>query len=140
MFNSQHQIAESLFLIDPPENEEPLRANINKLINGALLAYLLSIWDAYMPNESEEWFDDESMEKLDAFKHVRDSAAHKYKGWRANFQRRRNAFEAQMPFSNIYWNNGTDLVDISESNVARDCYAFMLELLDTLRSPKTSDY
>jgi len=57
-----------------------------------------------------------------------DSIALGYKGSRADYPVRRKAFESKMPFSGIDWDQTTDTIDLSKSNVALDCHRFLQDL------------
>jgi hypothetical protein len=86
------------------------------------------MWESHTPDDVSEWLTDEENKTLNAFKHVRDSAAHKYKGERADYKNRRKAFEESMPFSSIVWDKESDRINISNSSVALDCHRFMMNL------------
>ena len=105
---------------NPVETAE-IRKGIHSLIEGSLLVYLFAMWESHTPDDINEWLTTEEKKTLNAYKHVRDSAAHKYKGGRADFESRRQAFEEKMPFSGIIWYQDTDTIDISNSSVAINC-------------------
>ncbi|MEQ1673499.1 MAG: hypothetical protein ABL865_00450, partial [Candidatus Nitrotoga sp.] len=98
------------------------------LLEGSLLVYLFAMWEAHVPSDVGEWLTESEMQKLNSFKHVRDSAAHKFKWGRADYPQRRKAFETEMPFAGIIWNQTDDTLDISSSSVAMQCLQVMENL------------
>lgn len=111
-----------------PEETVSIRKGIGNLIEGSLVVYLFAMWEAHVPDDVNEWLTAKELEELNALRHVRDSVAHKYKGGRAKFPQRRRAFEAEMPFAGIVWDNGEDTIDLSNSSVAMYCYQVMEKL------------
>jgi hypothetical protein len=102
------------------------------LLEGSLLVYLFAMWEAHVPSDINEWLTQDELDQLNAYKHVRDSAAHKFKGGRADFPNRRQAFENKMPFSGIIWNQEDDTIDLSNSSVSYDCHQLMEQLTKQL--------
>jgi len=115
----------------PKETMEAKRG-VHSLLEGALLVYLFAMWESHVPNDVNEWLTVDERKKLNAYKHVRDSVAHKYKGKRADFTQRRQAFEAEMPFSGIIWDQSNDTIDISSSSVALNCHQLMEQITKQL--------
>jgi hypothetical protein len=111
-----------------PRETAEIKKGVFSLLEGSLLVYLFAIWEVNVPTDVDEWLTQDERLRLDAFKHVRHSVAHKYRGGRADSPRPRQAFEAQMPFSGIIWDQTTDTIDISNSSVAIDCYHLMEQL------------
>ena len=91
------------------------------------------MWESHVPEDVHEWLTIDEKRKLNAFKHVRDSSAHKYEGGRAKRHVGKvQAFESEMPFSNIAWNQTTDTIDLSNSNVSYEFHQFMDSLVKEL--------
>lgn len=111
-----------------PEETASIRKGIGNLVEGSLVVYLFSMWEAHVPSDVNEWLTQNELEELNALRHVRDSVAHKYKGGRADFPQRRKAFEKRMPFAGILWNASDDTIDLSNSSVAMHCYQVMERL------------
>lgn len=125
-------IADRVSYPNYPKETAEIKKGVHSLIEGSLLVYLFAMWEAHVPTDIDEWLTQDELRKLDAFKHVRDSVAHKYKGGRADFLRRRHAFEAEMPFSGIIWDQTSDTIDISSSSVALHCHQLMEQLTKQL--------
>ena len=118
-------IANQVSYPNHPGETIKIRSGVRSLIEGSLLVYLFAMWEAHVPDDINEWLTASELQKLNSFKHVRDSIAHKYKGGRADFPQRRKAFEAEMPFAGIVWNRTDDSIDISNSSVALQCFQVM---------------
>lgn len=108
-----------------PEETKNVRHGVKQLLEGALLVYLFAMWESHVPDDVNTWLTESEQEKLDAFAHVRDSAAHKYQGGRASHARKKRAFERQMPFAGILWSRDSDTIDIADSSVSMQCYHLM---------------
>ncbi len=121
-------VANSVSYPNHPEETLAVRQGVKALLEGSLLIYLFAMWESHVPSDVSTWLTAPEREKLDAFAHVRDSAAHKYQGVRADFERKRKAFENQMPFAGILWNREEDRIDISDSSAAMQCYLLMQQL------------
>lgn len=121
-------VANQISYPNHPEETIKIRSGVRSLIEGALLVYLFSMWEAHVPEDVNEWLTADELQKLNSFKHVRDSVAHKYKGGRADFPQRRKAFEREMPFAGIVWNKSDDSIDISNASVAMQCLQVMESL------------
>lgn len=117
---------------DNPQATDGIKKGVSSLIEGSLLVYLFAMWESYVPDDVNGLLAPKELQRLDAFKHVRDSVAHKHKGGRADFPPRRKAFNALYPFSGIKWDKGSDTIDLSDSSVARDCHQFMESLTKEL--------
>ena len=117
-----------------PEEEKKIRNGVFSLIEGTMLIYLFAMWESHVPDDVNQWFTQDELLKLNAFKHVRDSVAHKYNGNRADFPQRRQAFESMMPFSGIVWDLQDDTIDLTNASVALDCHHYMEELTKKLVS------
>ena len=115
-----------------PDETVNVKKGIHSLIEGSLLVYLFAMWESHVPDDINKWLTSEETKKLNSFKHVRDSVAHGYKGERANFPTRRTAFEENMPFSGIKWDQVLDTIDISNSSVALNCHQLMEQLTKKL--------
>lgn len=125
VFSGKNLVANQVNYPAHPEETIKVRKGVKSLIEGSLLIYLFTIWESHTPTEVNDWLTDDERVTLNAYKHLRDSAAHRYDGGRANFQSRRTAFETKMPFSGITWDQGTDSIDLSNSRASLDCYNFM---------------
>jgi len=132
VLSGKNLIANKVSYPNFPEETENVRKGVHSLIEGALLVYLFTMWESHVPEDINEWLTPDENQKLNAFKHVRDSVAHGYKGQRASFPARRNAFEAEMPFSGIIWDQASDTIDISNSSVAYHCHQSMEQLTKQL--------
>ncbi|RYG36409.1 MAG: hypothetical protein EON93_05095 [Burkholderiales bacterium] len=115
-----------------PEETIAVQHAVSALLEGALLVYLFATWESHVPQDVATWLTAQEREELDAFAHVRDSVAHKYQGERADFARKRQAFERQMPFAGILWDTTKDRIDISQSSAAMHCYQLMQKLTQQL--------
>lgn len=127
-------IAESVSYPAHPEETKKIRDGVYGLLEGSLLVYLFAMWESHVPEDVSSWFTPEELIKLNAYKHVRDSVAHKYNGNRADFPQRRQAFESMFPFSGIVWNQQEDTIDLTNASVALDCHQYMEELTKKLVS------
>ena len=125
-------IANSVSYQNNPEATTEVRKGIHALLEGSLLVYLFAMWESHMPDDVKEWLNRDENQSLDAYKHIRDSVAHKFNGERADFPNRRKAFEAEMPFSSVQWDQQNDTIDISDSSAALDCHSLMAELTKRL--------
>lgn len=103
VLSGKNIIANNVNYPNHPEETVNVRNGVKSLIEGSLLVYLFAMWESHVPDDINEWLTAEELQKLYAFKHVRDSTAHKFKGGRADYRNRRAAFEAEMPFSGIEW-------------------------------------
>lgn len=111
-----------------PEDVIAVRKGIGNLIEGSLVVYLFAMWDAHVPKDVNDWLTISELEELDALRHIRDSVAHKYSRRRADFARRRKAFEVRMPFAGIAWDQAEDTIDLYNSSAAMHCYHVMERL------------
>ena len=126
IFTGKKIIADSVSYPGYPEETEKVRAGIKAVLEGSMLIYLLAMWESHMPEDVHEWLTLDEKRKLNAFKHVRDCSAHKYAGGRAKKHSGKvQAFEMEMPFSNIVWNQELDTIDLSGSNVSYESHQFM---------------
>lgn len=128
VMSGKSQMVHSVSYPNYPEETQQVRKGVSALIEGALLVYLFAMWESHVPADLATWLTDSEREKLEAFAHVRDSVAHKYQGARADFHRKRLAFERHMPFAGIQWTEENDRIDISQSSVAMQCYQLMQQL------------
>ena len=99
-----------------PEETKKVRRGVKSLIDGALLVYLFAMWESHVPEDVSTWLTADERQRLDAYKHVRDSVAHKFNGERADCAGRRVAFEEEYPFDGIQWDRSTDTLDLSDSH------------------------
>lgn len=134
VISGKNKIANSVSYPNYPKETMEVKKGVNSLLEGALLVYLFAMWESHVPEDIDEWLTHEERQKLNAYKHVRDSVAHKYKGARADFVQRRTAFEQEMPFSDIDWDQVNDTIDISNSSVALHCHQLMEQLTKMLVS------
>ncbi len=125
-------IANKVSYANHPIETIEVRKGVKRLLEGALLIYLFAMWESHVPKDIQDWLKPDERQKLDAFAHVRDSTAHKFNGGRADFVRKRKAFEAEMPFGGIVWNKAEDTIDISDCSVAMACFQFMEHLTKQL--------
>lgn len=112
-------------LADPsslPQASQRTRA----LLKGSLLLYLFAIWESHLPQDFKEWMTDIELQEFEAYEHIRDSVAHAKLGQRAEFKRKRKAFEAFHPFAGVSWDSCTDVIDISDSFVVNDFFSYMM--------------
>ena len=130
--SGKNLIANKVSYPNYPEETAAIKKGVHSLIEGSLLVYLFAMWESHVPNDVSKWLTGDELRKLNAYKHVRDSVAHKYKGGRADFPQRRQAFEAEMPFSGIIWDQNDDTIDISDSYVALHCHQLMEKLTKQL--------
>ena len=128
VMSGKSQMVHSVSYPNHPEETHAVRKGVSALIEGSLIVYLFAMWESHVPTDVSTWLTETEREKLDAFAHVRDSAAHKYQGERADFERKRRAFELQMPLAGILWNPESDRIDISQSSAAMQCYQLMQQL------------
>jgi hypothetical protein len=115
-----------------PEETKKVRRGVKSLIDGALLVYLFAMWESHVPEDVSTWLTADERQRLDAYKHVRDSVAHKFNGERADFAGRRVAFEEEYPFDGIQWDRSTDTLDLSDSSASYGCFQFMEQLTKKL--------
>lgn len=127
--SGKNLIADKVFYPNHPKETAEIKKGVHSLLEGSLLLYLFAMWEAHVPTDINEWLTEDELRKPNAFKHIRDSVAHKYKGERAAFPQRRQAFETEMPFSGVAWDRTNDTIDISNSSVAMHCHQLM-ELLN----------
>ena len=127
-------IANNVNYPNHPEETVNIRKGVCSLIEGALLVYLFAMWESHVPDDVNDWLSESERQKLNAYKHVRDSAAHKFQGQRADFKSRRTAFEALMPFDGIQWDPSTDTIDLSKSSASHGCFQMMASVTKALVS------
>ena len=133
IFTGKNIIADTVSYPAYPEETEKVRDGIKAVLEGSMLIYLLAMWESHVPKDVHEWLTSDEKGKLNAFKHVRDCAAHKYAGGRAKDHNSKvRAFEREMPFSNIVWSKEADTIDLSNSNVSYEFYQFMEGLAKNL--------
>ena len=132
VMSGKNLIANNVSYPNHPKETLAIRKGVKALIEGSLLIYLFAMWESHVPSDVETWLTDEEHRRLDAFEHVRDSVAHKYQGGRADFIRKRTAFDAEMPFAGIVWSREDDTIDISDASVAMQCYQAMEQLTKQL--------
>jgi hypothetical protein len=132
VYSGKNLIANNVNYPNHPDETVKVRAGVKSLLEGSLLVYLFAMWEAHVPSDINEWLTQDELEQLNAFKHVRDSAAHKFKGGRADFPNRRQAFENKMPFSGIIWNQADDTIDLSNSSASYNCHQLMEQLTKQL--------
>jgi len=100
------------------------------ILNGALVVYLFSMWDAHMKQDSvEKYFRPNERLRFYAFKHIRIVAAHNIDGSRAGNRKGQDrmdhykAFDEIMlsanPFEGLPYDN--DSINLGDSNIALDC-------------------
>lgn len=128
VMSGKSQMVHNVSYPNHPEETQAVRRGVSALIEGSLLVYLFAMWESHVPSDVTTWLTEDEREKLEAFAHVRDSVAHKYQGARADFERKRRAFERQMPFAGIQWIREDDRIDISQSSAAMQCYQLMQKL------------
>jgi len=132
IYTGKNLIANNVNYPNNPEETAKVKDGVKSLLEGSLLVYLFAMWEAHVPNDINDWLTQDELEQLNAFKHVRDSAAHKFKGGRADFPNRRQAFDNKMPFSNIKWNRAEDTIDLSNSSASHNCHQLMQQLTKQL--------
>ena len=126
IYSGKNLIANNVSYPADPDETQKVRNGVKAVLEGAMLIYLLTMWESHMPDDVHEWLTTDEKGKLNSYKHVRDSAAHKYKGGRAkNHNNKVQAFESEMPFSNIVWDQNKDTIDLSNSSVSYDFYQYM---------------
>ena len=128
--SGKRHVANSVKYPKTPEVEAEIRKGVKALMEGSLLVYLFAMWEEHTPDDIDEWLTADETQKLKAYKHVRNSVAHGYKGTRAKSYKAE--FEDAMPFSGITWDTEKDTVDLSEANVAMECHAFLEALTKQL--------
>jgi hypothetical protein len=127
-------IANNVNYPNHPEETVNIRKGVRSLIEGALLVYLFAMWESHVPDDVSEWLTQDEQQKLNAYRHVRDSVAHKFQGHRADFKSRRTAFEALMPFDGIQWDPSADTIDLSNASVSHGCFGIMASATKALVS------
>jgi hypothetical protein len=127
-------IANNVHYPKHPKETAEIRSGVRSLVEGALVIYLFAMWESHVPKDVNDWLTEQERQKLYAYKHVRDSAAHKFRGRRADFRRQRTAFEALMPFDGISWDRESDTIDLSGSSVALGCFGAMSGITKALVS------
>ena len=133
IYTGKNLIANNVSYPSLPDETIKVRDGVKSVLEGAMLIYLLAMWESHMPKNVHEWLTADQKQKLNAFKHVRDSAAHKYKGERAKKHKSKvKAFESEMPFSNIEWDRTSDTINLSKSNVSYEFHQFMNSLIQCL--------
>ena len=95
-----------------------MRKGVSVLIETSLIIYVFAMWKSHVHTDVSAWLTADQFENIKAFAHVRDSAAHKYQGARADFELKRRKLERQMLFAGILWNPETDRKDVSQSSAA----------------------
>jgi hypothetical protein len=137
----QHELGWLLSVSTAPINHPNLQARpeIQRRLNGTreglILVYLFAMWEQFVERSVEtQWLTQAELLRLNAFRHLRHCAAHGFEGRRA--KQCRDEFETIMnstdPFQNVEWT--TDMVDISNGNVAIHCQQFMAGLAPQLIS------
>lgn len=132
VLSGKNLIADKVSYPNYPKETAEIKKGVYSLIEGSLLIYLFAMWESHVPIDVSEWLTEDELRKINAYKHVRDSVAHKYKGRRADFLQRRQAFETEMPFSGIIWDQNDNTIDISSSSVALHCHQLMEQLTKQL--------
>lgn len=132
VYTGANTIANNVNYPQFPEETLKVRRGVKSLIDGALLVYLFAMWEAHVPADVSTWLNETERRRLDAYKHVRDSVAHKFNGERADFPARRAAFEAEYPFDGIQWDPADDTIDLSSSSASYGCFQFMEQLTKML--------
>lgn len=132
VYSGANTIANNVNYPQLPEETKKVRRGVKCLIDGALLVYLFAMWEAHVPEDVSTWLTADERQRLDAYKHVRDSVAHKFNGERADFAGRRAGFEAEYPFDGIQWDRVNDTLDLSESSASYGCFQFMEQLTKKL--------
>lgn len=131
--SGKNLIANNISYPKHPKETKEIRERVKATLEGAMLIYLLAMWESHVPKEIHEWLTEDEKDELNAFKHVRDCAAHGYKGKRAKkHQKKVKAFESKMPFSGISWDKQSDTINLSESTVARDLQGYLNTLTEAL--------
>jgi hypothetical protein len=102
------------------------------LLKGSLLLYLFALWESHLPEDFKQWMSEEELLEFEAFEHIRDSVAHAKLGQRAEFKRKRKAFEAFYPFAGVTWDVEADIIDISDSFVTHEFFSFMMGMSSQL--------
>lgn len=128
LISGKRHIENSVKYPKTPDEQTKIRAGVRALIEGSALVYLFAMWEAHTPEDMIEWLTADEKQRFNAYRHIRDSVAHGYKGSRADFPARKAAFEALMPFDGITWDQETDTIDISNACAAIRCHAFLQEL------------
>ncbi len=104
--------------------------NIPHALQCMLLCYAFAMWDEIVmkdPSIIDRILDPSELDTFRAFKHVRNVVAHNQSAIRKLGRRpaQERAFENKMPFSNIQWDETTQRINLSGSNVAYDCIQFL---------------
>jgi len=115
-------------------NKDKLRSQTNAFIQGMLLIYFFALWDDLQPNWKEfpgrklfDYLTKQEINKIQAYRHIRHSVAHKMNGERAiQLRNRFEKYHAFNPgFSSIFWDVHTDKIDLSQSTVGADFADFI---------------
>jgi len=126
VYSGKALIANKVSYPNNPEATAETRQRVKALIEGSLLVYLFAMWESHMPDDVADWLTRDEGEQLNAYRHVRHSVAHGYRGKRA--KKCREEFESLMPFDGIQWEQEADTIDISNASVALRCHYHMVEL------------
>jgi len=105
--------------------------NLDNLVQYSLLLYLFAMWESYISNELEQQvLTPEEINELKAYKHIRHTGGHGYKGKRAD--NNRAAFEDKMnsskPFAGVDLDEENDTLDLKDSRIGEDCKNYMEHL------------
>lgn len=128
VFSGASLIANNVNYPNHPEETAQIRSDVLNLIQASLLVYLFAMWESHEPQAVLEWLTAEEVAELQAYRHLRDSAAHKFGGARADYPARRAAFEAKMPFDGVQWDRKSDTIDLACSHAAHGCLQVMQRL------------
>ncbi|WIT13478.1 hypothetical protein PFX98_07650 [Paucibacter sediminis] len=124
--SSESLIVQRIEALADPSSLPQASQRTRALLKGSLLLYLFAIWEAHLPPDFKEWMTELELQEFEAYEHIRDSVAHAKLGQRAEFRRRRKAFEAFHPFAGVSWDSHTDAIDIADSFVVNEFFSFMM--------------
>ena len=117
-----------------PEASKEVQHSLNELVKRMAIVYLFAIFDAYRTDEITKQITPDEMQRMRAFRHIRNSAAHGKLFERAPDCKWRQDFEDVMsssdPFTGVVFDN--TLLDLTGSGVEMTCYHFMSNLAQQL--------
>ncbi|HLC01788.1 MAG TPA: hypothetical protein VJK02_02010 [Anaerolineales bacterium] len=111
-----------------------VQARVNHLVQGSLLLYLFAMWEYHVPRDLETSLDQGDLLRLNAYRHLRHSVAHGYRGSRANSFRAEfeEVMSGQHRFPGEIWDPQNDTIDLSRSSISYECLQFMQEITKKL--------
>ncbi len=120
-----------------PEAQAEVQKRLNELVKRMAIVYLFAIFDDYFTGSMKALIEPDNKERLRAFRHIRNSAAHGQAFGRAPDCLWRSAFDNVMgsdnPINGVTFDN--DTIDLTASGAELQCRDLMAKITQQVLQP-----